>query len=404
MNTWEEKNGLGSLLPGGSGMVAPLNRLIEWRAQRIHDPLERLKFLRHATASSMALQSTLVRPRRWQMAAAALLFAMVSISAFTIARQPASTSAASLPERLSVQGGMRLMPKVWLVETKQDSEVYSNGLRVENKYAVNNEPRGSYPVYARRDAKDTPMEWRSQPSGIVFHTTESLQLPFEQAATKAIQRVDVDVLGMVRQNRSYHFMIDKFGQVYRLVKESDVAYHAGFSVWGDDRAVFVNLNNSFLSIAIETHTRSDQETPTATAAQIHSARVLTQMLRSKYQIPANDCVTHAQVSVNPDNKLLGFHTDWAGNFPFTELGLGDNYLEPSAAIDTFGFTYDSTLVKATGSRYWQGLILSEEQMRSQAMNQGLSQAEYRKILQAKYSSILRAVRGNSAEKEKSNEN
>jgi N-acetylmuramoyl-L-alanine amidase len=403
MNTWEEKNGLGSLLPGGSGMVAPLNRLIEWRAQRIVDPLERLKFLRHATSSSMALQATLLRPRRWQMAAGGLLFAMITISAFTLARQP-STAAASLPDRLTTQGGVRLMPKVWLVETKQDSEVYSNGLRIENKYAIGNEPRRSYPAYARRDAKDTPMEWRTQPSGIVFHTTESLQLPFEQSSTKAIQRVDVDVLGMVRQNRSYHFMIDKFGQVYRLVKESDVAYHAGFSVWGDERAVFVNLNNSFLSIAIETHTRPDQETPTATAAQIHSARVLTQMLRSKYQIPASDCVTHAQVSVNPDNKLLGFHTDWAGNFPFTELGLGDNYLEPSAAIDTFGFTYDSTLVQATGSRYWQGLILAEEQMRAQAMNQGLSQAEYRKILQDKYTKILRAVRGNTVEKEKSNEN
>jgi len=385
-------------------MVAPLNRLIEWRAQRIEDPLERLKFLRQATTSSMTLQASLLKPRRWQVVTGGLLFAMITISAFTLARQPASTAAATLPERVGAQGGVQLMPKVWLVETKQDSEVYSNGLRIENKYAVNNEPRKPYPAFARRNAQETPLEWRTQPSGIVFHTTESLQLPFEQSATKAIQRVDVDVLGFVRQNRSYHFMIDKFGQVYRLVKESDVAYHAGFSVWGDERAVFVNLNNSFLSIAIETHTRPDQEMPTATAAQVHSARVLTQMLRSKYQIPGADCVTHAQVSVNPDNKLLGFHTDWAGNFPFRELGLGDNYLEPPAAIDTFGFTYDSTLVQATGSRYWQGLILADEQMRAQAMNQGLSQAEYRRLLQDKYRKILKAVRGNSAEKEKSNEN
>jgi len=385
-------------------MVAPLNKLIEWRSQRIEDPLEKLRFLRQAATSSMTVEASLKTPRRWQWVSGGVLFAMITICAFTLARQPASTAAASLPERLSAQGGVHLMPKVWLVETKQDSDVYSNGLRVENKYAVDNEPRKSYPAFARRDAKESPMEWRTQPSGIVYHTTESLQLPFEQSATKAIQRVDVDVLGLVRKARSYHFMIDKFGQVYRLVKESDVAYHAGFSVWGDERAVFVNLNNSFLSIAIETHTRPDQEMPTATAAQIHSARVLTEMLRSKYQIPASDCVTHAQVSVNPDNKLLGFHTDWAGNFPFNELGLGDNYLEPPAAIDTFGFTYDSTLVQATGSRYWQGLILAEEQMRLQAMNQGLSQAEYRKILQEKYSKILRAVRGNSAEKEKSNEN
>jgi N-acetylmuramoyl-L-alanine amidase len=384
-------------------MIAPLNRVIEWRAQRIEDPLDRLRFLRQATNNSIKWQATLLQPRRWQVVSGGLFFVMITISAFALARHPAATTGGALPEFGTTRGGVQTIPKVWLVETKADSEIYSNGLRIENKFAVSNEPRSSYPVFARRDVQETPLEWRTQPSGIVYHTTESLQFPFEPAATKSIQQVDGDVLGFVRHTHAYHFLIDKFGQVFRVVRESDVAYHAGFSVWGDDRAVFVNLNAIFLGIAFETHSQPDQETATATAAQIHSARVLTQMLRSKYQIPAADCVTHAQVSVNPDNKLVGFHTDWASNFPFSELGLGDNYLEPSVSIDSFGFTYDSTLVKATGSRYWQGLILAEEQLRAQAMNQGLTQAEYRKILQGKYSKILRAVRGNSAEKEKSNE-
>ena len=54
---------------------------------------------------------------------------------------------------------------------------------------------------------------------------------------------------------------------------------------------------------------------------MHAARILTEMLRGKYHIPASNCVTHAQVSVNPDNMLVGYHTDWAGNFPFLDIGL-----------------------------------------------------------------------------------
>ena len=111
--------------------------------------------------------------------------------------------------------------------------------------------------------------------------------------------------------------------------------------------------------------------PSANPAQIHAARVLTEMLRSKYRIPESNCVTHAQVSVNPDNMLIGYHTDWAGNFPFLEVGLNDNYTAPPPSIYAFGFDYDPSFVHATGVRLWQGLALAEDQMRTQAAAQGL---------------------------------
>jgi len=42
--------------------------------------------------------------------------------------------------------------------------------------------------------------------------------------------------------------------------------------------------------------------------------MLTDMLRKRYGIPAGNCVTHAQVSVNPSNLLIGYHIDWASSF------------------------------------------------------------------------------------------
>jgi hypothetical protein len=36
-------------------------------------------------------------------------------------------------------------------------------------------------------------------------------------------------------------------------------------------------------------------------------------------------VVHAQVSINPGNRRIGWHTDWGAGFPFREIGLPDNY-------------------------------------------------------------------------------
>jgi len=203
------------------------------------------------------------------------------------------------------------------------------------------------------------------------------------------------VIGVVQQNHSYHFLIDRFGEVFRIVPESDVANHAGYSIWSDKSALFVNLNSSFLGIAFETQTQRG-DVPSANPAQVHAARILTEMLRNKYRIPQSNCVTHAQVSVNPDNMRVGYHTDWAGNFPFLEIGLNDNYTAPPPSIYAFGFEYDAVFVHATGVRLWQGLALAQDQMQTQAAARGLSVSQYRAILQKKYKEILAALKAAEA--------
>ena len=292
--------------------------------------------------------------------------------------------------------GVDIFTNVWLVDKTKDFETYSNGLRIDDRYAVANEPRVFYPVYQRTAIDASQPEWRSEPAGIVFHTTESDQAAFEPDQNRNLKRIGEDVLRFVKRHQCYHFLIDRFGQVFRIVQESDLANHAGNSVWADDRVIYVNLNGGFLGIAFETQTQKGQDWPSATAAQIHSARVLTQMLRGKYRIPAANCVTHAQVSVNPSNMLVGYHTDWAGNFPFLELGLNDNYTAPPAAILAFGFDYDPTFVHATGARIWQGLSLAEDQIRSQAAAQGLPVPEYRSILQKRYKEIIATLKASGA--------
>ncbi|HYL76457.1 MAG TPA: hypothetical protein VEU96_19750, partial [Bryobacteraceae bacterium] len=149
----------------------------------------------------------------------------------------------------------------------------------------------------------------------------------------------------------------------------------------------------------ETQTQQGQDLPSASPAQIHAARVLTQMLRSKYHIASANCVTHAQVSVNPDNMLVGYHTDWSGNFPFLEVGLNDNYTVPPASIYAFGFDYDPTFVHATGVRIWQGLALAEDQMRAQAAAQGFPVPQFRSMLRKKYKEIIATLKASSATKE-----
>jgi hypothetical protein len=189
--------------------------------------------------------------------------------------------------------------------------------------------------------------------------------------------------------------------VFRIVQESDIANHAGMSVWGDDKGAYVNLNASFIGVAFELAT--DTAAPNATPAQIYSARILTEMLRSKYNIRAGNCVTHAQVSVNPNNMLIGYHTDWAGVFPFAAMGLPDNYGTPPPSLLAFGFGYDDTYVKITGVRVWSGLLMAEDQMQRQAAASGLPFNKYKAGLQSRYREITAALKSKSPGKENKDE-
>jgi hypothetical protein len=287
---------------------------------------------------------------------------------------------------------------VWPVEQNGEYDLYSNGLRIENNLAVSNEPR-SFHLIAQATGTLGPL--RDRPSGIVFHTTESDQSPFEPEQKNAIQRMGRELLLYVRSKQAYHFVIDRFGRVHRMVVETDIANHAGRSVWADSQWAYVDLNTSFLGVAFEARTQPDQAT--ITEGQLRAAKALTEMLRAKYNIAAEDCVVHAQVSVNTSNRHIGYHTDWGTGFPFQELGLPDNYKIPNPSIYLYGFEYDPVYTGATGPEIWKGLAEAEERVRQAAAARGVSPTRYREILQQRFRDALSVVHKRNAGEENSHE-
>jgi len=298
---------------------------------------------------------------------------------------PAITPVLPPPELSQLGPMLAPLKPVWQVERRDGYDVYSNGLRIANRFVAPGRARGQYLVY-RRDSQGSgivhPARRLISPSGIVFHQTESFQAPLEPSETKRLTRIGSDLLGFVQRRHSYHFVVDRFGRVWRIVPETDIAAHAGHSVWADEQNIYVNLNSAFLGVALES-----AGTAPPSEAQVHSVRVLVEWLRYRYTIPASNCIAHAQVSVNPANMRIGYHTDWARGFPFAATGLPNNYRVAVPAVSLFGFQSDASLVEASGGRPWPGFESAEEQMRQWAGLSGLSERQFRRRLQEQYRSV-----------------
>jgi hypothetical protein len=361
---------------------------IERRAQSLSDPIARLRYLREATVDPAK------RPvRRSRIAWCALAGLMLMWRSDAVVRRaavPAKPAPALVPAPA--------VPNIWPVEHTSEYDLYSNGLRIENRLAISNEPR-SYRLIARESGVHGP--FRTQPAGIVFHTSESDQAPFEREQKHNLKRIGQELLLYVRHHRAYHFVIDRFGRVNRIVVESDGANHAGHSIWADSKWLYLHLNDSFLSVAFEARMQADQAI--ITEAQLRSAKALTEMLRAKYNLPAENCVVHAQVSINPGSRRIGWHTDWGAGFPFREMGLPNNYQIPNPSLYLFGFEYDQAYTAVTGPDLWKGLEAADERVREAAAERGVTQAAYRNILQQRFRDALSAVQQKDAGEENQHE-
>jgi hypothetical protein len=355
--------------------------LVEFTARLIRYPLWRLRFLQ---AAAPRLKQP-ARAKPYKPVYFAALTAILFPAAVFFARPARGSHLANVALHAPTAAPVRVpaSPEIWLVETAEDAEVYSNGLRVETRFGVSTRPR-NFRVFPVAHPEDRLGEPRSRPAGIVFHTTESLQAPFEPRQNTRLKQIGESLLDYIRRKRAYNFVIDRFGRVFRVVMESDAADHAGHSVWGDEQWFYVNLNESFLGVSFETETLPGQVEASISPAQLHSAAMLTQMLRHRYAIPAGNCVTHAQVSVNPSNMQVGYHTDWASSFPFEQVGLPDNYNQPLPALSAFGFGYGSSFVMQTGGRMYRGVHLAEQLLQDRAAAAHLELPAYCETLQKRY--------------------
>ena len=371
--------------------------LIDWQARHISNPLERLRYLRAVTIQSSASDLT----RRWRYAAPLALAAIVvssvaSLRAWRGGPQSVSSRPVQLPKSSQATVSAGPLPDVWLVEQNGESEEYSNGLQVDNHWFIGNRPR-SYAVFDATRIDLGPVAWRSEPVGIVLHTTESDQVPFEPLQNRLLKSIAENLLGYVQRKRAYNFLVDRFGRVHRIVKETDAANHAGYSVWADERWLYLNLNDSFLGISFEAQTSHGNRPAEVTPAQVRAGALLIEMLRSRYHLPAGNCITHAQVSVNPSNRQIGYHTDWAANFPYGGMGLPNNYSRLLPGLYLCGFAYDRAYLASTGAPIETAVALSEIRLAEAAAARHMQIESYRDYLQKEYRKKISALRKGAPE-------
>ena len=427
-----------------------LSQVIEAYSARFSDPVERLKFLRVCAQVAQEAPPLLGRPplgrlgyrlivldslrrthgltnkpipardrlflllfRGWRAAAryvplaaagaALVLLILGSLISFGEPDELAATAPGSVgltPAARAALGGEShgVTPlEVWLVETTAEGELYSNGLRILDEYVNHSGPR-SFAVFSPGpDGLPASPQRRDQPVGIVFHTTVSdFAPPLERENNQLIRYRGGKLLSYIAREHLYNFVIDRFGRVYRTVPESEYCYHAGYSLWAEGGELYFNLNHSFLAVAFET--RPEALEPNAppqeavTPAQVASARLLTQMLREQFGIVEGNCVTHEMISVNPDKMLIGYHTDWKGRFPFTAVGLPDNYQRTLPSITGWGFSYDAQFSEELDGRLWPGVSASVKQFAGEARARELPVDRYRRQQQKKYKDFLARLR------------
>jgi hypothetical protein len=343
--------------PLGAGPLPPFQRRAEvWR--RVLDGAA------VATAAGMVVLAVAVFVRRSQEGPAPAQPA-------TVAEASAVTVHAAGADIVPVAG---LAPTaVWLVEKGPGWEQYSNGLRIETGFSAAGEPR-RYRVFSEDGGADPTI--RHQPAGILFHTTESDIWPLEAAYNETLRDSSYKLLRYVSRKKLYHYLIDRFGRVYRLVEEETKANHAGHSVWAQGRDIYVGLNHAFLGVAFETRWEGGRALP-ITQAQFSAGRNLTNYLRQRWQIAPEMCVGHGLTSVNPRKRLIGHHLDWSRGFPFEAFGLPDQYNRLAPSVAVFGFGYDEDFLKVLGEP-WTGVRDAERILTEEASRQGRSLDEVRR--------------------------
>jgi hypothetical protein len=298
-------------------------------------------------------------------------------------RPPAMTAALPVADSLPALPAGVSPRHIWLVAKSEEWELYSNGLRVDTTHATSGDPR-RYRVF---DAKGGMQETvYDKPVGIVFHTSESDIWPLEESFNEKLRDTSQGLLRYLSRNRVYNYLIDRFGQVFRVVQDSDKANHAGQGVWTQGDRVFLSLNNAFLGVSFETRWEGGRALP-ITQAQLEAGRSLTDYLRMRWEIAPDMCVPHGLISLNAKKHLLGHHLDWARGFPFQAFGLPNQYERVAPTVALFGLGYDEQLTSVMGGP-WAGVLEAERRLAQEAGERGKTVAEVRKERQGRFDTWL----------------
>src|SRR6266404_5569995 len=382
-NSWKRLPFVGSL-PDRAMIIVELSKVLPLGQPaplgiRLASLMYRVRYALYAMCIAVAI-----------FAGASLVYAVSRIaSSLSVSTEAKDIAAKNQPVASGSNGGEAVaaiasgagltLDNIWLAEQGEGYEFYSNGARVLTEFETDGKRRSFYRFDLEALAENSGQgEVLSRPVGIIYHVSEIDLLPFADRYNSSLKNLSRALLEYTHKHRLYNYVIDRFGRTYRVVRDEFAANHAGNSVWSDGRGVYVNLSASFVGICFE------GRGPTMGAegineAQIYAARVLTAVLRSRYGIDDANCVTHGLVSVNPSNRLMGYHTDWVSEFPFEALGLSNKYETELAAISRLGFGYDQAYVSAAGGK-WPGLEKADARLKETAERDGSSVEDERRQL------------------------
>jgi hypothetical protein len=280
--------------------------------------------------------------------------------------------------------------KVWRVDLKENYELYSNGARINLEFETDNHPR-NYVLYSKDNPRiQLKMPVQHDPIGIIYHTTEGELVDFKPDNNESLQRHSHGTLAWVKQQKSYNYLIDRFGQIYRIVRDEQAADHAGHSIWSDDKYTYVSLNESFIGVSFDT--RQDAQEDQLTEAQIVSGRNLTAILRSKYNIRDENCTTHGLVSISPVKMLIAYHNDWIHDFPFEAMGVSDKYSIPPPSVAKYGCGWDDEIMAKVGGTLWAGVNTGQDQFKKFADSSDVSVGNLRQEMKELYQVQLETAR------------
>ena len=276
--------------PAATGLAGfgrrPLAAL-EAKGRTIRDPVEKLRFLRHSIERFETLDERLQvlpgaplrwvayrltgveetrplfsknpwgaldpprrhrpplprRARRTVNAAALLIMAAagLALAGYPLRRSPETAPAARGDAPAGADGGREARPAARRPLPRADL-ARGLGRRVR---AVQQRPAHRHDLGRARRAAALPrlhdraagmgQEVQDRPIGIVYHTSESDLWPLEESFNEKLRDSSQDLLRYLRRNQVYHYLVDRFGRVYRVVEEKDKANHAGMSVWAERR-------------------------------------------------------------------------------------------------------------------------------------------------------------------------
>ncbi|HEX5081316.1 MAG TPA: N-acetylmuramoyl-L-alanine amidase [Blastocatellia bacterium] len=281
---------------------------------------------------------------------------------------------------------------IFLVKNEGGYEKWSNGCAILTKYETNNRPRAYYTIPRMGE---TDGEQRSDKIvGIVYHTPENPMVEFVPNNNKAIEQSSRGLLEFVQKHKLYNYVINRIGEIYRIVRDDQTAYHAGDSLWADDKNTYVLLNESFLAVCFESKFEGASSLKDIlTPAQLISGRQLTDVLRAKYKIDDANCTTHGLVAVDPAKMLIARHHDWVRFFPFEQMGLSDKYKIQPPTMTDYGCGVDDDVMAKLGNQLWEGAQTAGEEFNNRAQRAGISPDELRRKMQDRYFSQRNKIFG-----------